>query len=250
MNCPEVLSTVPLHLTGELDPVRASALTEHLRDCQSCAAEVGRQAALDARLRASIEAEPVDSTAVERSIRQAIAAESSPRIGALGWIYATAGVVAALVLTFVGYRMTHPLTAAPALAAAARDHHAEIVDRQSRRWQTDRASIEQLAAQQGIPAAAIVGFGKEGFHLEQAKLCHLEKVVFLHLVYSNGKAQFSMFLRQDGPSTHDSIDTANIGADHVAAFHHGPLNAIVVTDQPGDEASHLARFAAAALEQS
>jgi hypothetical protein len=74
-------------------------------------------------------------------------------------------------------------------------------------------------------------------------------------VYTNGAQRFSLFLRQpaeqdNGTPNHDSIDTANLGADHVAAFHHGQLSAIVVTDQPGDAASHLARFAAAVLERS
>jgi hypothetical protein len=181
--------------------------------------------------------------------RQA-ASGSRPPAGALPWIFAAAGCVAALVIGFAGYRVMHPLGAPSVFAAAARDHHAEVVDRQPGNWQTARASINELAAQQGLPAGLLGAFAPGGFRLEQGKVSLLDNLPYLHLVYTNGEQRFSLFLRQEqGTPNHDSIDTANLGPDHVAAFHHGPLSVIIVTDEPGDEASHLARFAAAVFER-
>jgi len=178
------------------------------------------------------------------------ASGSRPSAGALPWIFAAAGCVAAVVIGFAGYRVMHPLTAPSLLIAAARDHHAEVVDRQPGVWQTERASINQLAAQQGLPAGLLGAFAPAGFRLEQGKIGRLDDLPYLHLVYTNGEQRFSLFLRQEqGTPNHDSIDTANLGPDHVAAFHHGPLSVMIVTDQPGDEASHLARFAAAVFER-
>jgi hypothetical protein len=183
------------------------------------------------------------------------AAGSRSGIAALPLIYSGAAVVAALVLGFAVYRVMHPVTASPILTAAALDHEEEIVDGQSRGWETDRVSIAGLAKRQGLPAAAIINFAHEGFHLEQGRLGQIAGLSCLHLIYSNGKQRFSLFLQQPAPpddqksAGHDSIDTANIGADHVAAFRYEKLIGIVVTDQPGDAASHLARFAAATFEK-
>ena len=200
MNCTEALTLVPLHVTGELDAARAAELTGHLRDCASCAAaaEAGQHTA-----------EP-------------IAPPSRPPAGALRWVFAAAGLVAALVIGLGSYREMHPVAAPSILTAAAGDHHAEVVDRQPREWQTDRASINKLAAQQGIPIAAIVSFAQDGFRLEQGRLGRLDSLVYLHLVYANGEQRFSLYLRQpatpESVPNHDSIDTANLGADHVASF--------------------------------
>jgi len=178
------------------------------------------------------------------------ASGSRPSAGALPWIFAVAGCVAAMVIGFAGYRVMHPLTAPSLFIAAARDHHAEVVDRQSGDWQTERASINGLAAQQGLPAGLLGGFAPSGFRLEEGKVSLLDNLPYLHIVYTNGEHRFSVFLRQEQvPPNQDSIDTANVGPDHVAAFHHGPLSVMIVTDQPGDEASHLARFAAAVFER-
>jgi hypothetical protein len=169
---------------------------------------------------------------------------------ALPWIFTVAGCVAASVIGFAGYRLMHPVAAPSMFTAAARDHHAEVVDRQPGNWQTARASIDELAAQQGLPASLLGAFAPVGFHLEQGKVSVLDNLPYLHLVYTNGVQRFSIFLRNEqGIQAHDSIDAANLGPDHVAAFHHGPLSVTIVTDEPGDEASHLARFAAAVFER-
>ena len=231
-----------MHLTEELDAARAAELTQHLRDCKACLAEVGRQTALDARLRAIFAGEPLDTSRIEHSVRHQIALESRPQKRSWRWIFAAvpvAGLVIGFILVLLGYRVMRPVAAPPSFTAAGRDHHAEVIDQQPRRWRTDRASINDLAAKQGLPVSAIVAFSQDGFRLEQAKLCRLDNLTYVHLVYTSGTKRFSLFLRrpaeQDkGAPNHDSIDTANLGAEHLAAFHHGPLSAIIVTDEPGD----------------
>jgi hypothetical protein len=121
MNCTDVSTLVPLHLTGEPDRPRARELQDHLRDCPSCNAELGQQAAFDALLRDSVLAEPINSAPLERRLQNFIARESQ-RIWR-HWMYAAAAV-----------------------AAAARNHRYEIVDRQPRKWLADQVPIEDLAA--------------------------------------------------------------------------------------------------------
>ena len=43
-----------------------------------------------------------------------------------------------------------------------------------------------------------------GYHMEHAKLCRLNGRIFLHVVYSDGSREFSLFLRQpDSQASHN-----------------------------------------------
>jgi hypothetical protein len=139
----------------------------------------------------------------------------------------------------------------PVYAAAARDHRWEIVDGQHRKWLTDRASIKALAARQGVSESAIAAIAPAGYQLVEGKLCRLDGHVFLHLVYANGFANFSVFLRRpDGKApvgTGHRIDVVTQGAEHIAGFDDPQLTALIVTEQSGNAALSFANSAAAVL---
>ena len=239
MNCTEVLDLAPLYLTGEVPAARAAQLAAHVKVCPACARELGRQEAFDSLLRESLLAEHFDSSGVESSVRQAIDGSVSRR-----WIFAFAGVAAALLLG-LGIRAVFSSRAVPVYAAAAQDHRLEIVDRQPRKWFTDRASIETLAGRQGVSGSAIDAIAPAGYHLAQGKLCRLDGEIFLHLVYVNDSQNFSVFLRpSDGVA---AMHTETQGAEHVAGFQDRQLSALIVTEQSGDAALRFARSAAAII---
>ena len=244
MNCDQISELAPLYLTKELDDEREAAFTAHLRGCPQCRQELAEQTAFDERLRAGVLAEPVDAAPLESRVRDAIHRDRPNwRIRAR----VAAVVAAALLIAAVAYREMIPAQPDPLDAAAALDHHMEIVDRQPRPWLTDRAAIEELAVQQGLQSSVLSALAPAGYHVTQGKLCFLNGHIFLHLVFENESGNASLFLRRlETPATSD-IHTDNLAADYVAGFQHGRLTAIVVTDQPGQTVLNLARSAATVL---
>jgi hypothetical protein len=237
MNCAAVLNLAPLYLTGELEPERADEVAAHITDCASCAWELGQQKALDAVLRETVLAEEVDSSRVEHNVRLVVGEPVGP--APLWRWFAVAGVAAALLLAVFLMR------ARPVYAAAAKDHRLEIVELQPRRWSTDRVSIAAMAQRQGVPDSVIDGLAPAGYHLAQGKLCFLDGKVFLHLVYANNAGALSVFLR---PADRiEGVHAERHGAEHVAGFQDQKLNAVFVTEQPGDAAVRFAKSAAAVI---
>jgi anti-sigma factor RsiW len=249
MNCEDVSMLTPLYLAGDLDPVRMELFSAHVNSCPACACELGQQAAFDASLRTSILAENIDTTRIDRHIQRRIAPQAASN-NARRWILATAGVAALLTAAVLGIR-GFPVPTKPVYAAAAKDHRWEIVDGQPRKWLTDRASIEALAARQGVSDSAIAAVAPTGYRLVEGKLCRLDGRVFLHLVYANGLANFSVFLRRpDGKArvgTNRAILVATQGGEHIAGFDDTELSALIVTEQSGNAALAFARSAAAVL---
>jgi hypothetical protein len=140
-------------------------------------------------------------------------------------------------------------------ADAARDHRVEVVEHQRRTWLTDAAAIDALAVRQGLSAPAAEAIAPAGYRLERGKLCRLGGRVFLHLVYSNGAREFSLYLRDRAPSeAFPGISRAiaaglnfDLGAEHVAQVPSARFTALVVTDESQNATRDIARFAATHL---
>jgi anti-sigma factor RsiW len=238
MNCAAVLNLAPLYLTGELEPERASEVAAHLKDCASCAWELGQQKALDAVLRETVLAEDVDSSRVERKVRLVVG-EPVGRGSGRRWMFALAGLAAVLLLA------VFLMSARPVYAAAAVDHRREIVELQPRRWSTDRTAIAALAQRQGVSDSVIDRVTPAGYHLAQGKLCFLDGRIFVHLVYASDTGRVSVFLR---PADRvEAVHAESHGAEHVAGFQDRKWNALFVTEQSGDAALRFAKSAAAVI---
>jgi hypothetical protein len=223
--------------------------------------ELERQARLDAELREAVAWEPVDAGSVDRRVRERISAEAggSARMGPLRrrWVIAAIGAAAALLIVAAGYRGLLGPRVARVYADAALDHRLEVVQKAPRPWKVDPSEVAAMAEKQGIPVSAPVALSSGPYRLERAKLCFLDGRIFLHLVYSDGTQEFSVYLRQRGAEslpgrareTDNSrvLRTSNPGGEHVASFQTDRLTVMVVTDQSSDAALHFARFAATAL---
>lgn len=264
MTCDEIAGLAPLYITGELDARLSAEFDAHLKTCPACMRELERQARLDARLREVVLAEESNATRVDRRVRELIAAESEgkplPQLqpGPRRWAVAVIGVAAVtLVLAAVGYRTLPGQQVVRVYADAARDHRIEIVQQQPRPWLTDPAQIAALAEQQGIAPSAVSALASGGYHLNRAKLCFLDHRIFLHLVFSDGVQEFSVYLRQrdakalPGPvreiANGKPLCTSDLDNEHVASIETPYLTALVVTDRSSDAALNFARFASAVL---
>jgi anti-sigma factor RsiW len=261
MNCTEISELAPLYIAAELDSRRAAEFDAHLKTCPTCMAELETQARLDARFREALLADEVDVSRVNRRIRELIAAESlrgtaSPvRSKPSRWMTAAMGIAATFLLLAAGYLLL-PGHVARVYADAATDHRMEVVEQQPRPWKTDPVAIAALAEKQGISESVPLELAS-GYHLERAKICRLDGRLYLHLVYSDGSQEFSLFLRQrDGEQLSGSIRgfangrllrVSSAGSENIASFETSHLTAMVATDQPAGAALHLAKLVSAAL---
>ena len=263
MICTEVSRLAPLYITGELDATRAAELDAHLKSCPTCMRELERQSRLDVRLREVLLNDEVSAALVDHRVRELIAAEAEGRdVPELGrrprrWLTAALSAAAVLLLAAVGYREFLGSRVAKVYADAARDHRLEVVQHQPRPWLTDPAAIAALAEERGIPASAVTALSSGGYHLDRGKLCFLDGHVVLHLVFSDGAREFSVFMRQrdakpmPGPVREIAggkpLCTSDVDQEYVASLETSSLFAVVVDDRSSAEALNFARFASSVL---
>ncbi len=193
---------------------------------------------LDRPLREAIHSEPIDTSALDLEIRRKVA-EDARRIRRGKWI-AAVGIAALLVLMIGGYRMLANRDA-ELCSDAALDHRYEVVDHQPRRWQTDPSAIAALAVKQQIAfdASAVA---PTGYRLERGKLCRIGGRAFLHLVYSDGSHEFSLFVRERPAQMNTRLALLDSGAEHVAPVQSSRYTALIVTDESQDSARRIARL--------
>lgn len=197
---------------------------------------------LDQRVRAAVLSEQIDTAPLERSICARMSKRPMPH-----WaVSVSAGIAAGIVLVAAGglaYRQfLGPLTPAVCVAAA-HDHSHEVANGAPREWLSDLSAIQSLAAQQGIPAAAITALGTTGYRLEHGRLCFLKDQVFLHLVYTRDQEVFSVYLRRRDPDLQfgPSIHEASVGMEELAYFQTDRLTAVFVDEQMQTQAVAFAR---------
>jgi anti-sigma factor RsiW len=264
MNCGDISGLTPLYLSGELDRTRAGAFDAHLKSCPECLEELARQAQVDARLREGVLSEGVDASAVDRRVREQIAAESGaealPRARKhvpRRRVIAVLGAAAALLLAALGYRLLLGPQLTRVYADAARDHRREIVEQAARQWVVDPVEIGAMAERRGVPGSAVLALAAQGYHLDRARLCLVGRRIFLHLVYSANGQEFSVYVRQRDDETLPGAvwETANgkpirvsdQGGEHVASVETPRLAVVIVSDRSAEAALQFARFASAAL---
>jgi anti-sigma factor RsiW len=264
MKCNQVSELSPLYLAGELDGDRAAQFDEHLRTCSSCSAEVGQLKDWDALLREGVLADEVDPSAIDRSVRQTIQVqdqakgESRPTVPSYrSWIFAAAAIAVFALIGAFGYRHWFSGPISPVYAAVAQDHQVEVVQHARRPWVSDAAVIQLMAARQGVSETAFSALAPANYHLEHAKVCPLDGNIYLHLVYTDGAHELSVFRHQGemaplpgsarGSANGKLLHAVSVGPDYLAGFQSGSLTALVVTDQSAPVALAAARSVASVL---
>lgn len=264
MNCSELAKLVPLYLSGELDVATVRDFRAHLESCSACSEEIERAVHFDERLRAVVLSDAVNEVPVANRVRQQISSDpgaqskpSSRLPAARRWTIVAAGIAAAVLLAALGYGGLLGPQLPRVYADAAQDHQDEVVDHQRRRWFVDPSQIVALAASQGVSQSAVMAAPPAGYRLVRAKLCWLDSRLFVHLVYSDGSGEYSLFLRQSDTSSgtlHPALDAepkfvqaSGREGENLVSFQLGELTAVVVTNQPQDVALRLSHSIAATL---
>ena len=190
MNCREVLEAAPLFLSGEMNPEQHRAFTAHLEVCSACEREMTLQSLLDARVAAVLGGDAPDTVRIERAVLNQI---EGRRILRRRWFGVAVGAIAAGLIA-ASYGLLRPTPAAKLYVDAARDHWAEVVEKQPRHWRSGADQIEALARQKGLSLAQTTALAPEGYSLEGAKICGLDGQRMLHLVFTKGRRNFSVFV--------------------------------------------------------
>jgi anti-sigma factor RsiW len=228
MTCKEIAALTPAHLSGELEPELRVDFEEHVARCQSCAHELEQLAGADARLREALNQPLPDASAIQRRVRGRIVSEARRR-----WAMAAA---AAVILAISGYAL---LTSNRVLREAALDHRLEVGLHQPRRWRTGEAEVAKLAARYSLTDPSALA--PAGFHLEKAKMCGLAGKPALHLVFTDGTREVSVFVRD--VKNRQSVSESEAGGEHLASFADGRLQIVVASDSQA-ECAEFARNAA------
>ena len=255
MTCLEFAEIAQLYASEAADGASAASCEAHLDVCASCAREFKKMKQADAVLRSAALGEPIDTANVDARVRECIAADLASRTpqgvsARRKWAIAALAVAAAAALYVIGYPTLAPHQGL--LAAAAQDHHREVVEHGLRRWVRDPNDIAAFAAENGIAQQVLSTIAPAGYHLDRAKRCPLDGVSFVHLVYSNGQQEFSVFLRA-GPavpgnrisgsaaraSAQSGAYKADFASDHVECIETPRLTALTVASRDSAPAVSL-----------
>jgi anti-sigma factor RsiW len=241
MNCAEIATLSPLYLSGELDAERTAEVGAHLRICPACARDIEQQRDLDARVRGALLAELRSTGTLEPRIHRSIAvARAKRRVMAVGLV--AAGMV--LAAGFFFYRFVAPPVSALAMDAV-RDHRREVIEKRVKKWRSDAREIDALAQRQSIPANTIQALARSGYRLDRARLCRLAGSLYMHLVYTDGTREMSVFLRpRQGVGA--PMLAQNLDAESVVAVESSGMTVVCVAEE-SQAAMKLARSVAAAL---
>ena len=268
MKCTEAQYLMPLYWSGELDAQAAAELDQHAVTCGECARRMAADKNTDEVLRASMQSEAVEEAAILTQVRNVIA--EKPHAWRWQWRWTVPlAATAALVITLLVFSPKQPAAQNPShpvtrqtvniLSDAADDHNDEVVQHFSREWLYGANEIKKLVADKAGSSDVVTEIAPPGYHVDRARICELGMRNYVHLVYSDGTHEVSMFVRQqDGEqlagTERDKVNGEPVVADsyqklQVAAFQSPDFTVVLVSDQPISEAIDFAKKAAGAVRE-
>src|SRR5436305_505553 len=195
MNCSYYEQVTDAYLSGEIEDPQWRA---HLKECPQCSAKLSQEADFDLILRHAVNEERVQTRQLEAHVRAAIRNSSAwhrPAFVMLRYAVAASIVFAVLTLGSFGYargRMDSTATCAD----AADDHQQEIVGKAPRKWRSDLKEVQALSQKVTGDAAVPEHIAPAGYHVVGARMCILHGKRYMHLDYSDGSNEISLFVRR------------------------------------------------------
>jgi anti-sigma factor RsiW len=202
MTCTYYEQVTEAYLSGEID---GPDWRNHLTVCPECAAKLRSESDFDHVIRHAVTSERLQTRQLEAHVRSAIKESVIPfRPPILTRMrYGIAASVAALVLVIAtaGYAKARIDRTAVCIDAAD-DHQEEVVAKAPRKWRSDAKEVEALSLKMVGDAAVPDRIVPTGYHLVGARICLLHGKRYMHLDYSNGSEEISLFVRhQDEAKT-------------------------------------------------
>ena len=200
MNCPYYEQVTEAYLSGEIEGPQWHT---HLRTCLDCAAKLRAESDFDLVIKNAITEERLQTRQLESHIRSAIRKSSpwrSSMFVAMRYAIAAAVVFAALSIATFGYARGR-IDLSAICVDAVDDHREEILDKAPRRWRTDPVKIAALSQKLTGDPALPERIVPLGYHLVGGRICDLHGKPYMHLDYSDGSNEISLFLRhKDEPN--------------------------------------------------
>jgi anti-sigma factor RsiW len=211
MNCKEIDQNSTFYFSHELNAEQSAEFLAHLETCSSCAAKVRQQQELDHLLRSTVLNQQMDTRALEFRIRRQLTSEPKRRvIFSRRLALIAAGLFLAAIVGLLSSNWLRATRQASAICAdAIVDHRVEVVENAPRKWTADLARIASVS-QKAIGAEINPEqLAPSGYHFERARICSLQDKRYVHLVFSNGNQQISMFVRTRDDSAAHSLSWWN-----------------------------------------
>jgi anti-sigma factor RsiW len=200
MNCSQSERVTEAYLSGEIDE---SAWRSHLSDCPECAAKLQSESEFDHVVRHAVTSERLQTRQLEAHVRAAMRESVTPirRPIWLSWRYGIAAAAALffVVIATVGYAKGRIERTAVCIDAAD-DHQEEVVAKSPRKWRTENVEVQALAQRIVGDASVPERILPSGYRLVGARVCLLHGKRYMHLDYSDGSSEISLFVRHQEPS--------------------------------------------------
>lgn len=178
----------------------------------------------DEQLRQALFAETPDASGVVAAVRARIRQEEYRKGLQRRWI-----AIAAVAVLTLGSAITWAVSGRPetkVVTAAVHDHRAEVLQNSPRRWKATIPAMQPLLEQYRVGWSDVQTLLPAGYVLAKAKECRLGGEQTLHMVFSDGTRDLSVFVRAEGLTTVPRPATLD-GAE-VAGFRRGSISGLVV----------------------
>jgi anti-sigma factor RsiW len=193
---------------------------------------------IDSRLRDAYSSEFPDASALQIAVGRKIRYRRAKQILLIG-------AAAAVFFAFSGYVAVGHEHRQRVYTQLALDHHREVVNREPRHWRTQPSEIQILAAKFGLSDAVAQSIAPAGYRLEQARTCGMDGKPVLHLVYTNGSREISIYVRPR--SNADLSGSAASNLEQIAIFRTRKFEAAVVINGTKSECLDIAHQTARIL---
>jgi anti-sigma factor RsiW len=256
MNCPNYEHDTDAYLSGEFE---SAEWRSHLDCCPNCAAKLQSETDFDLIIKHAVNEERLQTRQLEAHVRAAIRKSRKlwhmPKLPTLRYGIAATIVFGVLGLASFGYakgRMDHSAVCSD----AADDHQEEIVVKAPRKWRSDLKQVEALSQRIVGDSTVAERVTPAGYHLVGARICTLHDKDYMHLDFSDGSSEISLFIRRLDPPTLKSrlieLFSSDDSVGRVEAFSVGSaqkhdLSLVVVSSSPVPDVQKLVDQAASQL---
>ena len=254
MSCSYYEQVTDAYLSGEIE---SPEWRSHLDECPNCTAKLRAESDFDLVIRHAVNEERVQTRQLEAHVRSAIRKSqpwNRPVFVMLRYAVAASVVFGTLAIATFGYAKARVDRSAVCVDAVD-DHQEEIVGKAPRKWKSDMRAVEALSQKMTGDPTVAEHVAPTGYHLIGARICVLHGKSYMHLDYSDGNNEISLFVRrQDDDKTLSArvlhffasraADAERVDGLTVGSVQKDNLSLVVVSSSPVPEVQKVVELAA------